>query len=174
MPFKKNINYFQTIFLSSWPYLLIRFVLGSIFVYAGFIKLIAPKAFAKAISQYDLLPEIFLAPVAISLPVVEFLAGLGLIFNIRGSLTVIFSLLIVFCMVLGYGILNELNIDCGCFTSQEIKSQNTLKQSFYRDILMIAAVFYMYLHRRVKCNGRLKPFSWLKIIFCNRRNQDVM
>jgi uncharacterized membrane protein YphA (DoxX/SURF4 family) len=132
---------------SPWTYRVIRFILGSIFVYAGFIKLIDPKAFARVISQYGVVPDVLLAPFAIGLPALELLAGLGLILNMRGSLTVIFSLLVVFVGVLGYGILNDLNVDCGCFTTEEITGQNSLRQALYRDLFMIAAVFLLFFSR---------------------------
>ena len=125
-----------------------RVVLGTVFVYAGFIKLIDPKAFAVFISQYDIVPQILLAPVAIGLPALEFLAGLALIMNIRGSLTVIFSLLFLFVSVLGYGILNNLNVDCGCFSEEDIKGFNSLRTAFYRDLIMIAIASYIYAYRR--------------------------
>jgi len=125
-----------------------RVVLGTVFVYAGFIKLIDPKAFAVSISRYDIVPQILLAPVAIGLPALEFLAGLALIMNIRGSLTVIFSLLFLFVSVLGYGILNNLNVDCGCFSEEDIKGFNSLRTAFYRDLIMIAIASYIYAYRR--------------------------
>ena len=125
-----------------------RVVLGTVFVYAGFIKLIDPKAFAVSISQYDIVPQILLAPVAIGLPALEFLAGLGLIMNIRGSLTVIFSLLLLFLSVLGYGILNNLNVDCGCFSEEDMKGFNSLRIAFYRDIIMILIASYIYAYKR--------------------------
>jgi uncharacterized membrane protein YphA (DoxX/SURF4 family) len=125
-----------------------RVVLGGIFVYAGFIKLIDPKAFAVSISQYDIVPQILLAPAAIGLPALELLAGLGLIMNIRGSLTVIFSLLFLFVSVLGFGILNNLNVDCGCFSEDDIKGFNSLRTAFYRDLIMIAIASYIYAYRR--------------------------
>lgn len=146
----KIVDNVKKVLLSHRLYLLIRIIIGSVFIYAGFIKLIDPKAFAKAISQFDIVPEFLLAPLAISLPALEFFAGLGLIFNIRGSLQVIFNLLIVFILVLGYGIFNNLNIDCGCFGPEEIKVYNSLKQALFRDILMIMAVCYIYIHRRIK------------------------
>ena len=36
---------------------LIRLVLGMVFIYAGTVKLLDPKAFARIISQYDLIPR---------------------------------------------------------------------------------------------------------------------
>jgi uncharacterized membrane protein YphA (DoxX/SURF4 family) len=125
-----------------------RVVLGVVFVYAGFIKLIEPKAFAASISQYDIVPQILLAPAAIGLPALELLAGLALVMNIRGSLTVIFSLLFLFVSVLGYGILNNLNVDCGCFSEDDIKGFNGLRTAFYRDLIMIAIASYIYAYRR--------------------------
>ena len=82
--------------------------------------------------------------------VAEFFAGIGLIFNIRGSLQVIFNLLIVFILVLGYGIFNDLDIDCGCFSPGEINAYNSLKLALFRDILMVMAVCYIYIYRRIK------------------------
>jgi uncharacterized membrane protein YphA (DoxX/SURF4 family) len=141
---RKAFQFFiKTIFLPS-PQRLVRFSLGSVFIYAGFSKLLDPKAFARVLSQYDLIPESLLAPVSIGLPALEFLAGLGLIFAIRGSLSIIFGLLITFVIVLWYGILNNLNIDCGCFSPEEIKGYTSLWHAFYRDIAMIAAAIYLY------------------------------
>jgi uncharacterized membrane protein YphA (DoxX/SURF4 family) len=163
---KKTIGYGRKMLFSPWFYRIVRFALGSIFVYAGFIKLIDPKAFAKVISQYDLVPESLLAPVAIGLPVVEFLAGLGLIFAVRGSLSIIFGLLIMFVVVLWYGILSNLDIDCGCFSPEEIKSHASLWHAFYRDLIMIVAVLYLYLLRWVQ-SGRKIGLSLLTKIHQN-------
>ena len=144
-------SFVKTIFLPS-PQCLVRFSLGSIFIYAGFSKLLDPKAFAKVLSQYDLIPEGLLAPVSIGLPALEFLAGLGLIFAIRGSLSIIFGLLITFVIVLWYGILHNLNIDCGCFSPEEIQSYTSLRHALYRDIVMIAAAIYLYVSDLVSGN----------------------
>lgn len=166
MLFKKTIGYGRKILLSPWFYRIVRFALGSVFVYSGFIKLIDPKAFAKLISHYDLVPESLLAPFAIGLPALEFLAGLGLIFAVRGSLSIIFSLLIMFVIVLWYGVLNNLYIDCGCFSPQEIKSHASLWHAFYRDLIMIVAVLYLYLLRWVQ-SGRKIGLSLLTKIHQN-------
>ena len=139
----------KTNYLLKSLYWTIRIAIGSLFIYAGFNKIIDPRSFAQLISHYNLVPDFLLAPVAIGLPVLEIIAGLGLIFNIRGSLTTIFGLLIAFVFVLWYGILNDLNIDCGCFTPAEISSQGNLRQAFYRDLLMIAGITYMFFFKRI-------------------------
>jgi uncharacterized membrane protein YphA (DoxX/SURF4 family) len=147
--YRNTLNNIRKVILSPKLDLIVRLVIGSVFIYAGFIKLIDPKTFAKVISQYDIVPDSLLPVFAIGLPAAEFLAGLGLVLNIRGSLMVIFNLLVVFIMVLGYGIFNDMNIDCGCFSTEEIKSHNSLKQALFRDLLMIAAACYLYVFRRI-------------------------
>ncbi len=163
MLLEKRLSHVKKFLLLPLLYHFIRFALGSIFVYAGFIKLLDLKAFAKLISQYDLVPESLLAPVAIGLPVVEFLAGIGLIFAIRGSLSIILGLLIMFAIVLWYGILKNLDIDCGCFSLEELKSHAGLWHAFYRDLVMIFAVLYLYLSRWVQSGRKIRLSLLTKI-----------
>ncbi|NWF98951.1 MAG: hypothetical protein HXY52_08485 [Nitrospirae bacterium] len=135
-------------------YIITKLSIGFIFAYAGFVKLIEPKAFAKVISQYDIVPDILLPYFAIGLPAIELIAGLGLIFNLRGSLFVVFFLLMLFLSVLGYGIFNNMNVDCGCFSQEEINGMNSLKVAFYRDIIMMAAVIFIFSYKKYLTKNR--------------------
>jgi len=54
-----------------------RIALGLLFVWAGATKLSAPRAFAATISGFDLVPESALPVLAIGLPLIELIAGLG-------------------------------------------------------------------------------------------------
>lgn len=136
--------------LGTWLYHLVRLVIGGIFIYAGAVKLLAPRAFAHVIAQYGLVPDPLLPVVAVGLPAIELLAGMGLVFGIRGSLTGITILLGMFLLVLGYAIFMDMNIDCGCFTQEEIDGQHGLKTAFLRDMLMIAAILFLYWRRRMR------------------------
>ncbi|MBA4392000.1 MAG: hypothetical protein C0407_00440 [Desulfobacca sp.] len=135
---------------SPWPSGLIRFGLGGVFVYSGIIKLWAPKVFARTLSQYDLLPEALLPVAAIGLPVLELMAGIGVILAVRGSLSLMFSLLLLFTAVLWYGILKDLNVDCGCFSVEELKGQAGLRKAFYRDLVMLAAALFLFVTRWIQ------------------------
>lgn len=148
--------------LFDWPWLyrLVKFCLGGIFVFSGIVKLIDPKKFARTISAFDLVPEMLLPPVAIGLPLVELLAGLGLIFNVRGSLSAIFGLLIMFIIILWFGMLKGLDIDCGCFSVGELKDHASLRDAFYRDIVMVAGVLYLYLYRLANTDFRMRHSRW--------------
>jgi uncharacterized membrane protein YphA (DoxX/SURF4 family) len=149
----------------TWLYHFLRLGLACIFIYAGFIKLLDPRAFAHAIAQYDLIPETLLPMVAVGLPAMELLAGGGLIFEVRGSLTIIAILLLIFLMILGFAVWHNLDIDCGCFTADDLAGQEGLKIAFWRDLIMIGATFYLYWRRR---RSRAPQNLWigkLKILF---------
>jgi uncharacterized membrane protein YphA (DoxX/SURF4 family) len=51
----------------GWIYKLTRWILGAVFIYAGSIKLLAPKTFAVLIEAYGIVPESLLLPVSITL-----------------------------------------------------------------------------------------------------------
>jgi hypothetical protein len=130
-------------------YQLLRLGLGGLFVYAGFIKLMDPKAFAHSLAQFDLLPEPLLPLVAVGLPGIEVLAGGGLIFEVRGSLGAVLVLLGVFLLALGYAVLMEMDLDCGCFTVAELTAQTDVKQAFFRDVGLVAVAAFLFWRRRV-------------------------
>jgi uncharacterized membrane protein YphA (DoxX/SURF4 family) len=134
--------------VSPWTYRLVRFVLAALFIYGGGVKLLDPKAFAVTISAYNLVPEPLLPVVAIGLPLIEVLAGIGLLFDLRGSLATIFALLAMFVFVLWYGILKNLDVDCGCFGPEELAGQGQLWSAFYRDLVLIGFVVpFLYASR---------------------------
>lgn len=131
-------------------YHLPRIGVAGIFIYSGIVKLVDVKGFANLISQYDLVPEPLLAPLALVLPGLELLAGIALLFEIPGALSAIFAMLLMFCTVLWYGILKDLDIDCGCFSTVELQGQDSLRQALYRDFVMIAVCGNLFFHRLLR------------------------
>jgi uncharacterized membrane protein YphA (DoxX/SURF4 family) len=131
-------------------FLMARLVIGLLFIWAGAAKLVDPKVFARNLSQYGLVPEPLLIPTAVGLPLLEVLAGLGLVFDVGMSLWIIAGLLIAFLMVLGYGIVNNLDVDCGCFSASELAARGALEAAFYRDVGLLLIVFYLFFWRRVR------------------------
>ena len=136
--------------LLTWIYRLVRWFLGGIFIYSGATKLLAPQIFAVLIDAYGFVPEGLLMPVAVILPVLEVLAGLGLLFDIHGSLAVINGLLLLFAAILGYGIWIGLDVDCGCFGPEDPEAEafHGLRPALYRDMVMLTAVAFLYGWRR--------------------------
>lgn len=144
----------KKIIFSPSIYLFLRLILGGIFIFSGIVKLIDPYKFAGIIYEYGILPDIFINPAAIALPLVEIAAGTGLIFNLKYSLELIVLMLIMFIGVLWFGILKDLNIDCGCFSSDEIREQGDLYKALYRDFVFIAVSVFLFISRRINESNR--------------------
>jgi len=140
-------------FFSPSFHRVVRIALGLVFVWAGAVKLVDPRAFARVLSGYQMIPESLLAPIAIGLPLVEFLVGTGLVFNVRGSLSVVFGLLVMFLAVLGFAMYNNLDVDCGCFSPEEIDVHNSLRTAFFRDVGLMAGAVYLFFWRRSRARA---------------------
>ncbi|MCP4669624.1 MAG: DoxX family protein, partial [Deltaproteobacteria bacterium] len=86
---------------SIWPYRLTRTLVAAVFLWSGGTKMMDPAAFAEIVEAYGLVPDIGIMAIAVGLPALEFVAALGLLLDLRGSLGVISGLLILFMGVLG-------------------------------------------------------------------------
>lgn len=134
-----------------WPYRLVRFALAALFICGGVSKLFDPMAFAATISAYGLVPGVLLPLIAVGLPVVETVGGLALLLDRRWGLPLITGLLTLFVFVLGYGILGDLDVDCGCFGAEELDKRASLRAAFYRDLVLIGVVLpYLFCSRRIR------------------------
>ena len=101
-----------------YPYIdvLIRFIIGAIFIWASYDKIIDPGKFAREISNYRIIPFGLENIIAITLPWIELFIGFGLIAGlyinansfIAGVLLLLFNILVFQAMVRGF------NIECGC------------------------------------------------------------
>jgi uncharacterized membrane protein YphA (DoxX/SURF4 family) len=98
-----------------------RILLGSVFIWASWNKILDPAAFAQAIGNYQIVPSILGNAAALLLPWIELVCGLCLISNrwTRGSALIAALLLVVFISAVGYNIHRGVDISCGCFTLDE-------------------------------------------------------
>lgn len=166
-----NTSIHNQIVVSHGLYTLIRWALGTVFIFAGGAKLGTPESFATLIDAYGIIPEGLLMPVALVLPVFEVAAGLGLLFNIRGSLVSITVLLMLFIAILGYGLWLGLDVDCGCFGPEDPEADafHGLKSTLYRDLIMLAGILYLFFWRRYRAIKTLNLASIMNRCFQHRR-----
>ena len=75
----------------------------------------------------------------------ELLAGLGLLFDVRGAVGLTACLLTVFVGVLTYGIAIGLDIECGCFGSGG--RAVGLHEALWRDLVLFVACGYVWWYR---------------------------
>jgi len=154
----------ETMHLLDCLHKLLRLGLGVTFIYAGGIKLLEPDAFAVLMGAYGVVPEWLLMPTAVILPALEVAAGIGLLFDIRGSLSAIAGLLAMFIAVLGYGIWMGLDVDCGCFCPEdpEAVAFHGLKTAFYRDLIMLAGIVFLFGWRSYRAIRPIKIMQFIK------------
>lgn len=135
-------------------YLLARLILAAVFIYAGSTKIVEPRAFATVISGYGLVSEGAASLLAVAIPLLEIIAGLGLVFDVKGSLAVLTGLTLLFMAVLWHGIRLGLDIDCGCYAPGDPEGEafHGLKEALLRDAGLLALSAWCYWQRR-----RLKP-----------------
>lgn len=114
-----------------------------------------PERFTVIIAGFGLLPETLIRPAAIGLPLAELLSGIGLIFAVRGCLTAIALMLVLFMAVLAWGIHLGLDIDCGCFGPEDPEqAYKGLKAALMRDTAMMLAVLVVYWQNGKAQRGR--------------------
>lgn len=107
----------KNILSNKYLLLIVRSLLAFIFIYAGAEKISDPDGFAISISNYRLLPVRSLNIFAITLPWIEVICGILLLFGVavKENSAIIFSMLLVFTMAIIISLFRGLSIDCGCF-----------------------------------------------------------
>ena len=143
----------------SYATLLSRVVLGGVFLVAGGTKVFDPGGLAASIRTYELgLPEWFVTFSAHSLPYLEVLLGLYLIFGLftRPSAWATNALMLVFTVALLQGAARGLQIDCGCFGSSA--EQSNLWLDALRDMGLLA----LGLHVALSPTGRFSVDALLR------------
>lgn len=94
-----------------------RLLIGGMYIYASFYKVIEPGSFAKSIWYYHLVPGSMINLMAIVLPWLELVVGIALIVGVayRGAVLWANLMLVVFIVALVTTIARGIDIDCGCF-----------------------------------------------------------
>ena len=102
--------------LNKYFIICIRLILGTVFLWASFDKILDPASFAKNISNYHVVPFGLENTIAIILPWLEFFIGTGLILGIMvdGSIMISSFLLLLFNILITQAIIRGFNIECGC------------------------------------------------------------
>ncbi|MBC8432906.1 MAG: DoxX family membrane protein [Desulfobacterales bacterium] len=133
--------------------LLARLILGGIFIYASFDKILHPAAFAEAVYNYQVLPDGFINLTAIVLPWLELVLGSFLIIGFWLPGTVVMSnlLLMTFTGALLFNMARGLDIGCGCFsttTESAINLWTVLRDTSF--LIPAAYLFYVTFFPRNK------------------------
>ena len=122
----------------------IHIVLGFLFILAAIEKIAQPEEFAKAITNYRLVPNATVNVFAIALPWVELLAGLSILVGLltRGSSLILTFLLGVFIIAIAVSLARGLDISCGCFGTADARKVGWI--ALGEDLLMLLGSLLLY------------------------------
>ncbi|XHR28660.1 MAG: DoxX family protein [Chthoniobacteraceae bacterium] len=135
--------------LKPWGSLLLRWVIGWLFIVAGVLKVMDPVAFVQAIEGYRILSGPPASLLALYLPWLEILCGAGLLtrrFFYTGSLALLTALTLVFIVALVSAWARGLDIECGCFGPSGSVGQIGI--ALVRDFVLLAALVWLWLEEQ--------------------------
>ena len=136
----KNINIPKNEYIN----LVIRLIVGFIFILTGISKIVDPALFAREISNYDMMPLSLINLMAIILPWVEVVVGILFIMGVRIKASII--LLVAMLLVFNFGVASAwargLDINCGCYSS--VAEQKVGLGKLIENFSMVVALAFMY------------------------------
>ena len=130
---------------------LIRILVGGLFVFSGFVKLVDPigsqykfqEYFSESVLNIEFLIP-YALPFAILLIIAEILLGVMILIGYKPTLTVwsLFVLTLIFLFLTWYSAYYDKVTDCGCF-GDAIKL--TPWETFYKNVLLIGFILVLLL-----------------------------
>ena len=143
---------FRTFFGNHWIELAARWILGVIFVYASYNKILSPALFAKIIYGYNLFPELFINLIAIIVPFLELFTGLALIigFYPRSAALIVNCMLLTFITALSINLIRGHEFNCGCFSINSNGQGIFAGYLIFRDFVLLALGFYIFFYRKTR------------------------
>ena len=135
----------NSILKNEWLALVIRLVVGAVFVYASLDKIMHPDGFAKAVYNYKILPAALVNFTALFLPWLELLTGAALILGtkVKGASLIISAMLVVFLVAVTATLIRGISIDCGCFTSSSA-GRKTGNGLLIQDTLLLLGALHLF------------------------------
>lgn len=128
-----------------------RILLGALFIYASWDKILDPVAFAAIVANYQILPPVLINVTALGLPWLELVCGVCLILNrwTQGSALVVVALMVIFMGALGYSAYQGIDITCGCFTMTG-EAPKSMWGYLLRDAALLALAITVLVHPKAR------------------------
>jgi hypothetical protein len=119
------------------------------------MKLADPVSFASSIARFQIAPEALVNPLALTLPPLEMICGLSLLWT-RWRRQAAFSLLFlsaVFLAALTAAAIRGISVECSCFGAGQAES---LPVAIVRDVVLALLAATIYL-RELKVDSARRP-----------------
>jgi uncharacterized membrane protein YphA (DoxX/SURF4 family) len=132
---------------------MLALILGGMFIYTGWVKLAGngPQLFLEDVRSFHLLGDPWAAWLAISLPILELVAGAAVLTGLarRGGTLLLTLLLLAFLAALVSAWVRGIDIKCGCFG----KSEHTavIWELILRDVALLGLAWGIWGCRKQGC-----------------------
>ena len=135
MQYILNMNFIRSLNLP----LIFRIILGIIFIYASYDKILDPAAFSKNIHNFHTTDNLVWVEnlVALILPWLELIVGVFLIFGVflEGSTSITIGLYIFFILILSQAVFRGIDVHCGCFKTEADTGVTDLRFELIKHII---------------------------------------
>ena len=135
---KVNLKYLQILF---------RLIVGIVFIYASYDKILDPISFSKNIHNFHITPIFIENLAALIIPWLELIIGILLILGLflEGTTTITIALLMFFIFILSQAVFRGIDVHCGCFKSEaEIATVDLRFQLIKRIVEDIILLIFTY------------------------------
>ena len=145
-----------------------RLILGLVFIYASYEKILDPIGFSKNIHNYHVTPIFIENFIALVLPWMELIIGLFLIFGLflEGTISITISMLVFFILLLLQAVLRGIDVHCGCFKTEADAGVVDLKMSLIKrigeDFLLLGMAFIYKMKNKITLSN--KENEWKKYL----------
>ena len=139
----RNMNFIRSLNLP----LIFRVILGIIFIYASYDKILDPSGFSRNIHNFHVTPIAVENLAALIIPWLELIIGIFLIFGLflEGTTSIIIALLVFFIIILSQAVIRGIDIHCGCFKIEADAGTTDLHieliKHIFEDIIFLGMAF---------------------------------
>ena len=127
--------------------LIFRVILGIIFIYASYDKILDPSGFSRNIHNFHVTPIAVENLAALIIPWLELIIGIFLIFGLflEGATSITIALLVFFIVILSQAVFRGIDIHCGCFKLDVASGTTDLRMELIKriceDIIFLGMAF---------------------------------
>ena len=114
-----GVSFMNTIKSLNLPFIF-RIILGIVFIYASYEKILNPEGFSDNIHNFHITPAAVENLAALIIPWLELIVGLFLIFGVflEGATIITIGLYIFFIIILSQAVFRGIDVHCGCFKTE--------------------------------------------------------
>lgn len=145
----RSTNPLTILLTSNASILVLRVLIGGLFVFSSLHKIEDPGAFAVAIRGYKLLPASLSNIFALFVAWSELVSGVMLVLGVftKKAAGAIAILLLMFIGAIGTTMIRGIAVDCGCFSNKGGQQTSDLFLIVRNVFLLAAAVIVMHFDR---------------------------